>query len=304
MWLLQLICFASIIGSSLADNKWHDNYQRHLRSVQNVNSTNQENDEGTEPAFFRITVSGTIIEGEQGRFRLSDEEENISCIPIINGKETHDLFSINLPKNFVKANSDLIYKGKLNVAITNTRTVKNERVVVTKNSKISIVGSTRSENDDNNSHTGLKTIAIVRVSTKDSTPTYDAETLRNTLFDPNKVNLRTQYMNCSFGQLEWVLAPAGVVEVLVDQPVSDFTSGSALVTAVQNVMTGTMGISDVSTLGDKVMMCLPPGTGGWIASSGVNHWRAQFNDEWCLSLTATMHEMYVIMNSIKYCDYF
>jgi hypothetical protein len=297
MWQLQWwINLAIFFGITYAEQ----NHQRRpqLRRdktspVRRLQSTNGNNDT---VAYFRITVVGTIMEADVGRFRLSDELDDIGCIPILDGKETHHLYSINLPSNFVDKHADLITVGKLVVAITNTRIIeKEQRVVVTKNSTISITGSSRSGDGSDNDHastTGQKTIAVVRISTKDSSPTHDAQTIRSTLFNPNTVNLRTQYMNCSFGQLEWTLAPAGVVEVFVDQPIADFTTGSSLVTAAQNVMTDTMGI-DPSTLGDKVMMCLPPGTGGWIASSGVNHWRSQFNDEWCLSLTATMHEMYV-----------
>jgi hypothetical protein len=295
MWQLQRwINIAILLGIVYAEQQHQGRSQLRrdrtttLRRLQNIDGRNDTS------AYFRITVVGTIMQADAGRFRLSDELENISCIPIIEGKESYHLYSINLPMNFVNKHADLISVGKLFVEITNTRTVeKEQRVVITKNSTISIMGTTRSDEGSDNDHagtTGQKTLAIVRISTKDSTPTYDAQMIESTLFNPNTVNLRTQYMNCSFGQLEWTLAPAGVVEVFVDQPVTDFTSGSALVSAAQDVMTGTMGI-DPSSLGDKVLMCLPPGTGGWIASSGVNHWRSQFNDEWCLSLTATMHEM-------------
>jgi hypothetical protein len=83
---------------------------------------------------------------------------------------------------------------------------------------------------------------------------------------------------------------AGVVEVRVGQQISEFTSGTALVTAAQKQIKKDLGISTVSALGDKVIFCLPPGTGGWIASAGIGHWRAQFNDEYCLSLTGTSTE--------------
>ncbi len=102
--------------------------------------------------------------------------------------------------------------------------------------------------------------------------------------------MKTQYEACSFGHLRWEAAPvgvAGVVEVRVDQPISEFTSGTTLVTAAQKQIKKDFGISSVADLGDKVLFCLPAGTGGWIASAGVGHWRAQFNDEWCLSLTGT-----------------
>jgi hypothetical protein len=296
MMLLQWwINIAILFGITYAEQ----NHQRRPKlrrdkasTVRHLQSNRSNNDTA---AYFRITVVGTIMEAGENRFRLSDELDDISCIPIIDGKESHHLYSINLPKNFIDKHSSMISVGKLFVEITNTRTLeKEQRVVVTKNSTISIMSTTRSDDgsDDYAATTGQKTLAVVRISTRDSSPTHDAQTIQSTLFNPNTVNLRTQYMNCSFGQLEWTLSSAGVVEVFVDQPIADFTTGSALVSAAQNVMIDTMGI-EPSTLGDKVMMCLPPGTGGWIASSGVNHWRSQYNDEWCLSLTATMHEMYV-----------
>ena len=289
--LLQLgMTFAEQNHQRLHLRREQTSQARHLQNV-----TAMVNDT---PAYFRITVVGTIMEADDaGKFRLSDELEAVSCIPIIDGTESHKLYSINLPDNFINKHSALISAGKLYVAITNTRTIdKEERVVVTKNSTISIMGTTRSDDGSEYASTiGKKTIAVVRISTKDSSPTPDAQTIESTLFNPDTVNLRTQYMNCSFGQLEWTLAPAGVVEVYVDQPVADFKSGAELVTAAQEVMINSMGI-EPSKLGDKVMMCLPPGTGGWIASSGVNHWRSQYNDEWCLSLTATMHEMYVFVS--------
>lgn len=297
MWQLKWwINLAILVGITYAEQK--QQRRLHLRSDQTSEVRRVQSNDGNNDtiSYFRITMVGTIIEDGAGRFRLSDEIEDVRCIPIIDRKESHHLYSINLHNNFINKHADLISVGKLYVAITNARILeKEERVVVTKNSTISIVGATRSNDGGDNDYAstmGQKTIAVVRISTRDSSPTFDAQTMRSTLFNPDTVNLRTQYLNCSFGKLEWTLAPAGVVEVFVDQPIADFTTGSSLVTAAQAVMTNTMLI-DPSSLGDKVMMCLPPGTGGWIASSGVNHWRSQFNDEWCLSLTATMHEMYV-----------
>jgi hypothetical protein len=77
----------------------------------------------------------------------------------------------------------------------------------------------------------------------------------------------------------------------VNQRVAEFTSASALVTAAQKQIKNDLGISSVADLAEKVLFCLPPGTpGDWIASAGMGHWRAQFNDEWCLSLTGTWTE--------------
>lgn len=262
---------------------------RLLRGVSNTtNAMRSEGDD--EPSLYRITVVGTFNEGENGAIITSSENEQISCIPIMNGKETDGLFAIELPETFVSENKSKILDGTLFLSITRA-VLHGEEVLVGNGSIISVIPDPRDKNREATSSTiGTKTMAIVRISTRDATPKDDADTLRIGLFSPDMVNLKTQYSNCSFGQLEWVLAPVGVVEVFVDQPVSDFSSGAALVAAAQDTMKAKMGITNAADLGDKVLMCLPPGTGSWVASSGVNHWRAQFNNDWCLSLTATMHE--------------
>jgi hypothetical protein len=260
---------------------------RQLRGLSNVFeiAVSKESDV---PSLYRITMVGTFT--EQGDGAIVSEDQQTSCIPIIDGKETHELYKIDLPQAFFDENYAAISVGLLFVSITHTHS-QEEEVLLTKDSKISVILDPRNENRDVTTSTmGTKSIAIVRISTKDASPRNDAATLREGLFSLDKINLKTQFSACSFGQLEWELAPAGVVEVLVDQPVSDFTSGMALVLAAQATMSTKMGIPSAADLGDKVIMCLPPGTGSWVASSGVNHWRAQFNNEWCLSLTATLHE--------------
>jgi hypothetical protein len=64
-----------------------------------------------------------------------------------------------------------------------------------------------------------------------------------------------------------------------------------MVDAASEKFMSTDGVSDMSTLADRVLFCVPPGTGTWAASAGMNHWRAQFNDPFCTSLSATMHEL-------------
>lgn len=247
------------------------------------------------PFLYRITIVSTFFEGEDGSILATEREKLISCIPIFGGQETDGLYAIKLPQTFLDddKHANDIAAGKLFVSITNTE-LHNEEVMLAGDSVISVISDPRNmERAESASTMGTKTLAIVRISTKNAAPNDDADTLREGLFSPYKINLKTQFSACSFGKLEWVLAPhgeRGVLEVFVDQPVSDFTSGSALVTAAQDTMKAKMGIDNAASLGDKVIMCLPPGTGGWVASSGVNHWRAQFNNEWCLSLTATMHE--------------
>ena len=43
---------------------------------------------------------------------------------------------------------------------------------------------------------------------------------------------------------------------------------------------------------DYVMICIPPGTSGsWVAYAYVNGWVSVYNDGWCNSLSAQMHEV-------------
>ena len=43
---------------------------------------------------------------------------------------------------------------------------------------------------------------------------------------------------------------------------------------------------------DFVLFCVPPGSPGeWVARADSNSWRTWYNDSWCTSLSATMHEL-------------
>lgn len=244
---------------------------------------------GIDPLLVRVTIVGTFSEEEDGTI-TKDEIQQISGIPIIDGVETDELYLIELPQIIIDDNKSAAYSGNLFVSITGVE-YRDEEIILSHDSVIEVIPDPRiATRSDISSTTGTKTLAMVRVSTIDSTPKDSAEALFEGIFSLDKTNLRTQFRACSFGKLDWVPSSFGVLEVFVDSYVSNFTSGSALVSAAQTTMKEIMGIESAAELGDKVVMCLPPGTGGWVASSGVNHWRAQFNSEWCLSLTATMHE--------------
>jgi hypothetical protein len=282
--LLRIVITAAFLAVCAGSNA------RQLRGLQTATSNGTASDAAT--ALFRITVVGTFMEDESGTI-TKDEEGQVSCIPIVDGKETHGLYAITLPQIILDQYSSAIQTGDLFVSITHTSRNRQE-MVLSENSTVTVIADPRMEFRTENAVAltkGTKTMAIVRISTVDATPKDDAATLHDGLFSLDKVNLRTQYRACSFDELDWVPASSGVLEVLVDQPVSNFKTGAELVSAALDTMTVTHGIANAAELADKVVMCLPPGTGGWVASSGVNHWRAQFNNDWCLSLTATMHEV-------------
>jgi Gametolysin peptidase M11 len=136
---------------------------------------------------------------------------------------------------------------------------------------------------------GILTIAVMRISTSDAAPTATATALVNAIAGPG-VTVATQYQACSMGQLQLQMV-GHVVEMQLPQAVTDFASAADLVTAAQRQFKAQNNGQEVSTLADKVVMCLPPGTGDWAASAGVGHWRAQFNNDWCTSLSGLVHEL-------------
>jgi hypothetical protein len=247
----------------------------------------RDHSQGSDEEFTcRVTIVDTMFEVAANA--TSTNAQQISCIPIINGEETDDLLDLPLPDDIADLNRASIELADLYLSIPGA-TIEGNSVVIPSIPVFIVLDPPEQRRQLSSSTTGPKTLAIVRVSTSDKSPTFSATTLRNGIFG-NGINMKTQYEACSFGQLRWEPAPvgvAGVVEVRVGQQMSEFTSGTSLVTAAQKQIKKEFGISSVADLGDKVIFCLPAGTGGWIASAGLNHWRAQFNDEWCLSLTGT-----------------
>jgi hypothetical protein len=243
--------------------------------------------QGSEQEFTcRVTIVDTMFEVAANT--TSTNEQQISCIPIIDGEETDDLLDLPLPDDIIEVNRVSIELADLYLSIPGA-TIEGNSVVIPSTPVFIVLDPPEQRRQLSSSTTGPKTLAIVRVSTSDKSPTFSATALRNGIFG-NGINMKTQYEACSFGQLRWepaTVGVAGVVEVRVGQGISEFTSGTALVTAAQKQIKQDFGISSVADLGDKVLFCLPAGTGGWIASAGLGHWRAQFNDEWCLSLTGT-----------------
>jgi len=249
----------------------------------------------------RLTVVDLMFSFDDGDHSLRHDEQ-ISCIPVVDGLEDDDMHPVALPKALHTENANAIRQGRLFVSISGA-SLENDGLQLSDSAEFEVLhrlpGHLRFLEQRHLGVVGTFSVAVVRISTTDSTPMFSRYALSDGMFGSG-INLKTQYNACSFGQLQWELAPVGVIDVKVNQPISDFGSGSALVTAAQMQIKEDMNLkpflvrnnqTSISHLADKVLMCLPPGTGNWAASAGINHWRAQFNDEWCLSLTATLHEI-------------
>jgi hypothetical protein len=244
----------------------------------------------------RITVIDTLIDISIAAVAQETQEMEIGCIPIFNERESDELYSLSgLPEAFRSAHLELISQGRLVVLIKGVKVT--EDVVELEEDAELIIDSEGTEKQrklqDTQEAIGRKSLMVVRVSAQDTSPVTTLADLEGLFADT--ISMKTQYSKCSFGQLEWV--SAGVVDVVLDDAsIASFSSGSSLVYAASEKLSKDRNVTDASELADRVVFCLPNGTGNWAARAAVRHWRAQFNDEWCTSLTATMHEIGKLSN--------
>ena len=139
--------------------------------------------------------------------------------------------------------------------------------------------------------TGRKKMLVVRADAKDHSTTADMATLSNNIFGTagDTVTLKSQYDACSYGQL--IFEPyeenGGVVEVDIRgkvEGVDKFRVEDLMIAGAEEI---TGGLEQF----DHVMLCLPPGTGDWIAYAYVGSWLSVFNDDWCQQLSTQVHEV-------------
>jgi len=258
--------------------------------------------------------------------RLDDNDTpNITSDDVwVDNIETHYLLPLELPGDIFLQNERAIEAGSLIVAIEGAHIRRRKGIIVLKNNaNFTVVGNAaevdhhyefsafanQSEIPGQDSPAGRKRrllrrlqtiyayqkrsigtrrVMIVRVSTLDSQPENTLSEIIDGLF-VNKPNFQSQYQACSFGQLNWELAEA--VDLTLNRPISNFTSGSAVVQAAVNKILKRKNTNNILSLADNFMFCVAPGTPGWIAVAGVNYWRSAYQSGWCLSLSATMHEM-------------
>ena len=154
---------------------------------------------------------------------------------------------------------------------------------------------------------GDKKVLVVRVKTTGSLqaePTSTVKELGDSVFGTlgDAVNLKSQYDDCSYGNLTFSplnetvypsLSAPGVYEIEV--AVSGTSNG-----VVRNAVTASLPSFDF----DYVMYCLPPGTdGSWIAYAYVNAKISVYNNEWCTYVSGQMHEVgkfVVVMSPTRY----
>jgi hypothetical protein len=204
-------------------------------------------------------------------FEKSAEQQKFVCIPIDqDGEESDDMFDLQLPPgSILDGHEETLEQGLLHLRISGASVVE-EHVVLGPHSHITVVDPPQGKRNLAISNVvGPKTILVVRVSTIDAEPTTTANELEVGLFG-DSINLRTQYDACSFGKLQLELAHGGAIDILVNTSISEFTEPDPLVSAAKKVLEQQYNVDKASSLADKIMFCLPPGTGDWVAFAMIS----------------------------------
>lgn len=139
---------------------------------------------------------------------------------------------------------------------------------------------------------GVKRLLVVRADAYDGSTTADVAELSDDIFGTSgdKVTLKSQYRKCSHGKLtfEPYDGEGGVIEVELDRNVNgekQFDIQDAMIDAAEKL------VGNLADKADHVMLCLPKGTGDWIAYAYVGSWLSVYNDEWCQQLSTQVHEI-------------
>ena len=251
------------------------------RSLQDYDNDNDSED----IVNCRMLMMGT-------QFVSSDPVEQPACVPIVDGEETSDLIPLDLPDDIESTHASELEQGQLFVTITDATLFEGE--IYTSNSTAFIVSKQthgRHLQNGESLTTGDMTVAVVRIATSDSRCSLSNRDI-DAMFDESKANFVTQFNKCSFGKLRFQKAQRHIIDVKVNESVSKYYGNPIkLVNKAQDALLNTLRVNRATDIADKIIMCVPSGTGSWVASAGVRHWRTQFNNEWTRSLSANMHEL-------------
>lgn len=125
----------------------------------------------------------------------------------------------------------------------------------------------------------VRTVLAVRVQASDRVTTANLGTLSGDIFGTGKpssaISMSERFPSCSYGEVRMVpyngQTPSGVtirdgvVEVSIG-PAVNGVERSTILNTVLGALRSHLGISNLATSFDHVMLCLPPGTAGrWIA---------------------------------------
>jgi hypothetical protein len=228
------------------------------------------------------------------------DEEQLLCSPILGDFETDAAFKISLPTKMQQQYSTSIKDGTFLLRVPKGK-IERDSVVGFRESELEGIsgGNHRflKERELANVVEGTRTILVLRVSVQDAAPGFTADEFWERIFGYTGLTVQSQYEQCSAGKLSFRPAPIGnngILDIPIESVISDMTSRTELSNMAIEKAAGILDLpadQHISSLVNHIMVCLPPGTGSWVASATTNHWRSVYNDKFCGILSATMHEI-------------
>lgn len=239
----------------------------------------------------RVTTFHQLYEMNSDSNNNVQSHSETHCIPIIDQTyEDDNSFPIQLPEKMMADHQAEIARGQLLVSISDAVFINN-KLLIGEHAQYTVISEDPKYRHLLERHmqtANQVSVAVIRITTPSESPPVSTSTLSSTLFGGS--GFTKQYSDCSFGKLQ--LVNNGVFDVKISKTTAQLGGDwRQVLEEAQNQIRIDRGLTSVQQLADKILMCLPPGTGDWAASAGVNSWRAQFNSQWCTSLSATMHEV-------------
>jgi len=243
-------------------------------------------------------------QGEEG---LGLEELSIECLApngMIYQVPSADKAFIKkhfIDGDFVSGETDMVFEESILTNIFKSEPVLHSAPTLIKK-KYSVKGG--SGKGRKLAVTGNFSVLAIRIKLADGETSALEEDIRDGIFgtDGDVVNLKTQYSNCSHGQLNFdpveylegdtLNIDNGVITVnLPDKVKSD--GNVSIRNAINSILYSEFGKSPWSReIADHVMYCMPPDVMSRIAFAGVNSWYSVYSDEWCHQYSAVqLHEI-------------
>jgi len=221
-------------------------------------------------------------------------------------------YSINLPMHFVNRNKVMLDSGVSTICIVGGSAIRTEfgkpdYVVIPPNADIHFVASRNINRQRRLTQTfGSRTVLVVLVKAPDSLQSNSVRSLANGTFGigGQQYSVASQYSSCSAGKLNFIPASGyptritnGVINIALPSSINDIYI-SDLENSMKIAAKVLLGINDLNNHFSHIMFCMPRGTK--IKGNDAKTWSAYgitpgqysyYNNNWCKSLSAKMHEL-------------
>lgn len=249
-----------------------------------------------------------------GQFEDGSEEEIYACT--LSSSETDIggfMYSVDFSEDFINDNKDCIKKGACYVDIPGAQVIDEEGVTPTiafpAGAELSVIDKSESVDSPTERRqlalTGSNEVLIVRVTSRQAACRPSTGALAASILGIDRssysvtTSMKMQYERCSQGQFSVEAITGnrvvnGVVDVYMDRNtngVNIFDLTNAMFSAASSAVGNSLNARP-----KHIMYIVPKGTtfngsSGWVAFAHVSGYNGWYNDEWGMSLSATMHEV-------------